>query len=131
MLGTMGTFTARGDDSQCFVLSNRQNDFMLAPPSAVLRNMEKEYGKLTAAQFREFIGKLPELRQQRDQFGNLLADLSKSKFDELMVSGYNWSLVYENPFARHIAIALYAFNQLKWLQAVSYTHLTLPTKRIV
>lgn len=81
--------------------------------------MEKEYGKLTADQFREFIGKLPELRQQRDEFGNLLAELPKKKFDELMVSGYNWSHIYENTFARHVAIALYAFNQLKWLKDVS------------
>ena len=39
--------------------------------------MQKEYGKLTADQFREFIGKLPEFRQQRDAFGQLLADVPK------------------------------------------------------
>lgn len=81
--------------------------------------MEKEYGKLTADQFREFIGRLPELRQQRDEFGVLIAKVPKKQFDQLMVSDFNWSHLYENTFAKHIAIALYAFNQLKWLNDVS------------
>jgi len=87
-------------------------------PTIVVR-AEKEYGKLTADQFREFIGKLPELRHQRDEFGGFLAELPNEKFDELMVSGNNWSLVYENAFAWHISIALVAFNQLKWMKDIS------------
>lgn len=57
--------------------------------------MEKEYGKLTADQFKEFIGKLPELNRQRSEFGQLLSDLPKDKFDKLMVSGFSWAEIYE------------------------------------
>lgn len=45
---------------------------------------KKEYGKLTADQFKEFIGKLPEPNRQRSEFGQLLADLPKEKFNKLM-----------------------------------------------
>jgi|SRR5674476_1063135 len=84
-----------------------------------IRFMQKEYGKLTADQFREFIGKLPELRQQRDAFGQLLADVPKEKFDTLMVEGYNWGEIYEYTFSEHVAIAIVAFNELKWLNEAS------------
>lgn len=80
--------------------------------------MEKEYGKLTADQFREFIGKFPELRQQRDEFGQLLAEVPKEKFDILMVRGFSWGEIYEYSFAEHIAIALVAFNQIQWLKGI-------------
>jgi len=83
--------------------------------------MHKEYGKLTADQFRDFIGKLPELKRQRDEFGDLIETLPKQKFDELMVGGYSWSEVYENSFARHVAIALYVFNHVQWLKDAAST----------
>jgi len=79
--------------------------------------MEKEYGKLTTNQFREFIGKLPELRQKRDEFGQLLAELPKEKFDTFMVSGFNWGNIYEYTFTKHIAIAVVAFNYTDTLSA--------------
>ena len=77
--------------------------------------MEKEYGKLTADQFREFIGKLPELRRQRDEFGRLLTEVPKDKFDTLMVRDFNWGCVYENSFAEHVALAMTAFGMAQWL----------------
>lgn len=80
--------------------------------------MGKEYGKLTADQFRDFIGKLPELRQKRDEFGRLLSDLSKDQFDSLMVSGFSWGEIYEYSFAEHVAIAMLAFGQLQWLNSL-------------
>lgn len=48
--------------------------------------MKKEYRKLTADQFKDFMGKLPEVRRQRDESGRLLAELHKQKFDELIVN---------------------------------------------
>ena len=77
--------------------------------------MPKEYGKLSADQFKVFIGKLPEIRRQRNEFGDLLAELPREKFDKLMVSGFNWGEIYEYPFTQHIAIAIVAFNQVKWV----------------
>lgn len=80
--------------------------------------MNKEYGKLTADQFSELISKLPELRGQRDEFGNLLTKLSKSQFDSMMVKGYAWGEIYEYSFAQHIAIAIIAFNRRTWLDSL-------------
>ena len=84
--------------------------------------MKKEYGKLTADQFKDFIGKLPELRRQRDEFGDLLAELPKQKFDELMVNGFAWGDIYEYTFSEHIAIAMVAFNRARWLTDLSATN---------
>ena len=77
--------------------------------------MPKEYGKLTADQFKEFIGKLPELKRQRNEFGKLLAEVPKEKFATLMTGGFNWGEIYEYSFAEHIAIAIVAFGQSQWL----------------
>jgi hypothetical protein len=76
--------------------------------------MQKEYGKLTADQFRELIGKLPELRRQRDEFGRLLNEVPKEKFDTLMIRDFNWGHVYENSFAQHVALAMTAFGMVQW-----------------
>lgn len=81
--------------------------------------MEKEYGKLTSDQFREFIGKLPELKAQRDEVGKLLAEVPKEKFNALMVKGFNWGEIYEFTFAEHVATAIVAFNEIKWLNEAS------------
>ena len=32
-----------------------------------------------------------------------------------MVEGYNWGEIYEYTFSEHVAIAIVAFNELKWL----------------
>jgi hypothetical protein len=80
--------------------------------------LQKEYGKLSAEQFRDFIGKLPEVRNNGDEFGRLLAELPKEKFDALMAQGFNWGEIYEHSFAEHIAIAMLAFGQLEWLKEV-------------
>lgn len=81
--------------------------------------MNKEYGKLTSDQFKGFVEKLPELRRQRGELDELLADLPKKKFDALMVKDFNWSEIYEVPFSKHIATAVVAFNQVKWLADLS------------
>ncbi len=77
--------------------------------------MKKEYGKLTAGQFKELIGKLPEVNHQRDELKELLSELPKGKFDSLMVEGFSWGEIYEYSFAEHISIAVIAFGQAKWL----------------
>ena len=84
--------------------------------------MNKEYGKLTADQFKDFIGKLPELRGQQDELGSLLAELPKQRFDELMVCGFSWGEIYEYTFSEHIAIAIVAFNQAKWVSNLAATN---------
>lgn len=81
--------------------------------------MGKEYGKLTAEQFKGVIDKLPELRKQRGEFGQLLADLPREKFDAMMGEGYAWGEIYEYTFAEHISIAIIAFKEVGWLNAVA------------
>lgn len=81
--------------------------------------MQKEYGKLTADQFRKLIDTLPELRRQRDELGSVLSKVPQKKFDTLMVRGFNWGGIYEYTFAEHIAIAIIAFNKVEWLKEMA------------
>ena len=76
--------------------------------------MHKEYGKLTADQFRDLIARLPELRRNRDEFGRLLTEVPRDKFDAFMIRDFNWGHVYENTFAEHISIAMTAFGMAQW-----------------
>lgn len=77
---------------------------------------ERECGKLTAEQFSAFIGKLPELRDGRQEMGRLLTKLSQREFDSLMLRNFNWGGIYEYSFGEHIAIAMIAFGQRKWFE---------------
>lgn len=81
----------------------------------MVAKMQKDFGKLTTDQFCAFIGKLPEVRRQRDELGRLLADLPEEKFDTFGGNGFNMSPVYECSFAEHIAIVVVAFGRAKWL----------------
>lgn len=74
--------------------------------------MTKEYGKLTADQFRELIGTLPEFHQQRKEVGRLLATAPKEKLDAIFEGGFSWGEIYEYTFAEHISIAVLAFNYM-------------------
>lgn len=81
----------------------------------------KEYGKLTADQFRELIATLPEIRSQRAELSDALAQVPKQKLDALLVGGYNWGEIYECSFVEHIAIAVVAFNYADTLTAALKT----------
>lgn len=72
--------------------------------------MRKEYGKLTAEQFAQFVGKLPELRHGGQELGRLLAEVPRTDFEAKMGRDFNWGAVYELSFAEHIAFAAYAFG---------------------
>jgi hypothetical protein len=58
------------------------------------------------------IGTLPELRQQRDEVGRLLAEAPKEKLDAILLGGFSWSEIYEYSFAEHISIAVIALNAM-------------------
>ena len=79
--------------------------------------MEKEYGKLTADQFRALINTLPEVRSQRVELAEAIAKSPKEKLDAFLTGGYNWGEIYEYPFSKHIAIAVVAFNYSQTLSA--------------
>jgi len=80
--------------------------------------MVKEYGKLTADQFKHLIDSLPELRRQGGDFRTAVAAVPAARLDELLTTGYNWSDVYELAFHEHLALVVYAFNMGTYLKAV-------------
>lgn len=79
--------------------------------------MAKEYGKLTADQFRQLIGTLPEVRSQGAEFAEALSKAPKEKLDAILVGGYNWGEIYEYSFFEHVSIAVLAFNYAATLSA--------------
>jgi len=81
--------------------------------------MLKEYGKLTADQFRGFIEQLPEFRRQEARLRDQVASVTKERLKELFKSGCNWSWVYELPFNEHIALVLFAFNRVGWVKNIA------------
>ena len=63
----------------------------------------KAYGKLTLEQFRNLVGKLPEVKGQRGEMVRRFSEMSDEKFDALTRGGVNWGTIYERPFVEHIA----------------------------
>lgn len=75
--------------------------------------MEKEYGKLSEDQFRRFMEKLPEVKSADGEIRELLRGASKEKLREILGPGKPWSVLYELPFANHVAFVLVALGQKK------------------
>lgn len=61
--------------------------------------IEKEYGKLTADQFRRVIRKLPELRRESEEFQATLREATPERTRELLGDGLQWAWLYEKPVA--------------------------------
>lgn len=78
----------------------------------------KEYGKLTADQFKELIDSLPELRKQGVEFRAAVAAVPAARLDELLTHDYNWADVYELSFQEHLALVVHAFNMGDYLKSV-------------
>lgn len=67
----------------------------------------KEFGKLTAAQFAEFIQYVPKLLALIRELGLLMSKVSTSRFEELLPGEYwDYSHVYEESFVRHLSIVV-------------------------
>ena len=73
--------------------------------------MEKEYGKLTAEQFRRLIAKLPELRAGAKDLPELLRTATSEKVRAVLDEGIHWAGFYELPFAEHVALSLFLLGQ--------------------
>lgn len=72
----------------------------------------KEFGKLTAAQFEEFIGYVPKLLELIRSLSTHMAKVSASRFDELLPGRYgDYSHIYEEPFIRHISTVVVVMNR--------------------
>lgn len=75
-------------------------------------DMQKEYGKFTADQFREFIQTLPDVLAMLREMNERLANSPAAKFDSLMQGDYGlYSFVYDLPFAEHLNLAVVALNR--------------------
>lgn len=80
--------------------------------------MTKEFGKLTAEQFKSLVDALPEIRRQGSDLRTAIAGVSKQRLDELLVADYNWASVYELTFHEHIALVTYVLGLGGYLKAV-------------
>lgn len=75
--------------------------------------MAKDFGNLSRPQFRQLVGKLPEFRGARDEFGGLLGTLSKEKLESFLTGGASWGPVYELTFSQYIVLVADLFGQRK------------------
>lgn len=80
-----------------------------------MNDMTKEYGKLTAVQFKALIDKLPELRKQRGELSELVRGVPKAKLEELLPRDYSWSEIYELPFIEHLALMLFVIDEVDFI----------------
>lgn len=72
----------------------------------------KEFGKLTAAQFAEFIGYIPKLLGLIRGLSTHMAKVSARRFDELLPGTYgDYCHVYEESFIRHLSIVVVVMNR--------------------
>jgi hypothetical protein len=81
--------------------------------------VNKQYGKLTAAQFRGFIDELPNFQRQAEEMRKAMRDASNERWGELLKGDYSWAWIYEFPFLVHMVLAVYAFNLGEWVAEVA------------
>jgi hypothetical protein len=81
--------------------------------------LAKEYGKLTAEQFKGLIDTLPELRRQGVELRRAVADAPKEHLDDLLGSNFNWGAVYEYTFIRHVALVTYSLGMSTYLKSLA------------
>ncbi len=75
----------------------------------------KEYGKLSADQFRRLIRKLPEVRAGTKELPDLLRSSTSEKLRAALDEGIYWAGFYELPFAQHVALGMFVLGQKDWL----------------
>lgn len=74
--------------------------------------MTKDYEKLTAGQFREFIQTLPDVFAMLRGMNEHIACTPAAKFDSVMSGDYeDYSHVYEFTFPEHLSLVLVALNR--------------------
>lgn len=81
--------------------------------------MKKEYGKLTAAQFRGFVDQLPLFQSQAEEMRKTMRATPKERWDELLKSDYSWAWIYEFPAVVHLLLCFHAFNLQEWAAEVA------------
>ena len=72
--------------------------------------MEKEYGKLSADQFRRLINKLPEISAGAKELGEELRLATPEKVRAVLDKGIYWAAFYEVPFVEDVALGMYVLG---------------------
>ena len=81
--------------------------------------MNKEYGKLTADQFRRLIRKLPEFRRESKGFQDDLRSASPEKLRAVLGAGVWWAALYELAMSESVALMIYAWGYMGRLKIVA------------
>lgn len=81
--------------------------------------MSKEYGKLTASQFRSFVDQLPAFQSKAEDLRKFMQDTPGEKWHKILTEDYSWAWVYEYPFVLHLSVAVYALNLTEWINEVA------------
>lgn len=72
----------------------------------------KEYGKLTSAQFAEFISYVPKLLDLIHGLGAHMSKVPAAQFDSLLPGQYgDYCHIYEESFIRHLSIVVVLMNR--------------------
>jgi hypothetical protein len=75
------------------------------------RGQKKEYGKLSADQFRRLIRQLPETRASAEELPELMRTATSEKVRAVLDEGIYWAAFYELSFAEHLALGLHLLGQ--------------------
>lgn len=81
--------------------------------------MEKQFGKLSLAQFQRLVGKLPEIRGQMDELPVLMRNACKERIAEILGKNFHWAVVYELPFISMIALVFMALGRLAKVEEIA------------
>jgi len=81
--------------------------------------LQKEYRKLTAAQFRAFADSLSAFQAMAADLKDLIKTVPAEKWKSLLVGDVCWSWVCELPYSWHISTAIYVMNLGEWLKEVA------------
>jgi hypothetical protein len=82
--------------------------------------VKKDYGKLTAPQFQEFIEILPDVFAKLRQADDLLASTPATRFDQVFPGDCDdYSHFYELPFVEHVSWVVLALNRQEEVKDVA------------
>lgn len=78
--------------------------------------IQKEYGKLTADEFKNMIQQLPEVRKEGQSLDDVVKSIPKERINELLEKDFFWAQVYELTFVEHLALIMMALDKVELLK---------------
>ena len=75
-----------------------------------MEKINSKYGNLTLEQFKQLIGKLPDIRNQMKELPDLLNSAPKDKVTEVLDQGLYWAAFYELSFQELLALLICALG---------------------